>query len=302
MRWKRERKVKSNMGRYDNEGLAALLPWPAVEGNKYSRGKLVLFAGSSTYPGAACLAACASQRAGAGYTEVFTAPRAVQIVQVFRPSLVVHSWDGVYNKELQAMQQKKPCAYVVGPGFDPNKKHAEPLSYFVLGRAKAPVLIDGGALSALTTSAGATICKGRFLDGFPTVITPHMGEAERLAEGYGMPLDNPAELSTMLALHYGVVTVLKGPVTYVSNGIESYSLSPGTSALAKAGTGDVLSGIIGAFLAQGLDAMDAAVLGTILHAKAGCLAADELTEICVSAEDVINFIPKAIQFFTRQTP
>lgn len=289
------------MGRYDQEELARLLPWPAKEGNKYSRGKLVLFAGSSTYPGAACLAACASQRAGAGYTEVFTAPRSVQALQVSRPSLVVHSWEGVYNEELQAMQEKRPCAYVVGPGFDVKKKHAASLCYFVLGRAKAPVLVDGGALPALNTSAGTTLCKGRLPDGFPTVITPHMGEAKRLAEGCDIPLDDPAELSTMLSLHYGVITVLKGPVTYVSDGSEVYALSSGTPALAKAGTGDVLAGVIGAFLAQGLDALDAAVLGTILHGKAGCLAADALTEICVTAEDVIDFLPKAIRSFARPT-
>ncbi|MCL2826298.1 MAG: NAD(P)H-hydrate dehydratase [Eggerthellaceae bacterium] len=285
------------MGPYDKNGFAALLPWPAADAHKYSRGKLILVAGSPTYPGAACLAACASQKAGAGYTEVVTAPRAIQVIQVCRPSLVVRSWDDIYNEELQMTTRKNPCAYVLGPGFEAGKKTTLSLSYFILGKAKAPVLVDGGALSTLNTSGGLALCRGRHADGFSTVITPHAGEAQQLVQGYDIPLDDPAGLASLLSFHYGVVTVLKGPVTYVSNGEATYALTQGTSALAKAGTGDVLSGIIGALLAQGLDAMDAAVLGTTLHGKAGSLAAEDLTSICVCAEDVISYLPKAIRFF-----
>ncbi|MCL1799198.1 MAG: NAD(P)H-hydrate dehydratase [Eggerthellaceae bacterium] len=283
------------MERYGKEGLAALLPWPDAEANKYSRGRLILFAGSSVYPGAACLAASASQQAGAGYTEVYTAPRAVQVVQVFRPSLVVRSWEGINHEELQATQQKRPCAYVVGPGFDLEKSSTASLTYIVLGKAKAPVLIDGGALSALNSAAGRTLCKNRVADGFPTIITPHAGEAEGLLVGTNVLFNDLPVVARELSARYSAVTVLKGPVTYVSDGYEVFALSQGTPALAKAGTGDVLAGIIGAFLAQGLDPFDAAILGTSLHAEAGCLAAAALTLLCVTAEDVIEYLPEAIR-------
>jgi len=283
------------MERYGKEGLSGLLPWPGSEANKYSRGKLILLAGSSRYPGAACLAARAGLRAGAGYVEVVTSPRAVPVVQGAQSSLVARSWNGFGPEDLQATQAKKPCAYAVGSGFDAERNITATLTCLVLGKAHAPVLVDGGALSVLNSSAGMTLCKSRLTDGYATVITPHRGEAERLLTGVNVALDDPACIASELSVRYHAITVLKGPITYVSDGNDVFALTQGTSALAKAGTGDVLSGVIGAFLAQGLDPFDAAILGTSLHAEAGCLAADALTSLCVTAEDVIEYFPEAIK-------
>ena len=83
-------------------------------------------------------------------------------------------------------------------------------------------------------------------------------------------------------------------MTYVSDGEQVVRMAEGTSALAKAGTGDVLAGMMGALLAQGLDPVDAGVLAATLHARAGRLAAERLTAICVCAEDVIEALPAAI--------
>ena len=89
---------------------------------------------------------------------------------------------------------------------------------------------------------------------------------------------------------------LKGPVTFIAcpDGTAEV-MDRGTSALAKAGTGDVLAGMIGALLAQGLDPRDAAALGCALHAEAGRTAAAALTDICVAAEDLITYLPDAIR-------
>ena len=91
-----------------------------------------------------------------------------------------------------------------------------------------------------------------------------------------------------------MIAAVKGPETYVSDGDQVIRMSLGTPALAKAGTGDVLAGMIGALLAQGLDPLDAAVLGATLHAQAGRAAEARLTAICVTAEDVIEAIPQAV--------
>lgn len=98
--------------------LAGCVPHPARDANKYSRGRLVVVGGSAAYPGAACLAACAGQRMGAGYTEVFCAERSVPIVRAARASLVVRSWDGLNADALAAEQEGRPAAVVVGPGVD----------------------------------------------------------------------------------------------------------------------------------------------------------------------------------------
>ena len=116
-----------------------------------------------------------------------------------------------------------------------------------------------------------------------------------MAEPLGIATDNQKELACKLALAYGVIAVVKGADTYVSDGETTSCIDEGTPALAKAGTGDVLAGMLGALLAQGLDPFDAAVLAVTLHARAGRIAAERLTDIAVTPEDVIDVLPAAIR-------
>ncbi|MGI6104745.1 MAG: NAD(P)H-hydrate dehydratase [Raoultibacter sp.] len=287
------------MNNYDEVKLASLLPIPADDANKYSRGKMLLFAGSELYPGAAILAAQASQRAGAGYTQVYTASPVVPLIQGRCPSVVVRPRKEITESDFVATQTNHPCAYVVGPGYDAGKKGEQDTTKTVLKKAKAPVLVDGGGLHALIEVDARALCTSRKKEGYATILTPHEGEAAILAKPDGLPIDDPAQLTYALALAYEAIVILKGPNTFISDGEQVFSLSQGSPALAKAGTGDVLSGIIGAFLAQGIDAFDSAVLGVIVHAKAGRCAAHKLTEISVTAEDVIAHIPEAFKGLLR---
>ena len=102
---------------YSEEKLLSLIPVPDREANKYSRGRLVLVAGSSVYPGAACLAALSAQRMGAGYVEVVTDVSSINFVRSYRASLVVSSDTEWIKHAPPASVFGKPCAYVVGPGF-----------------------------------------------------------------------------------------------------------------------------------------------------------------------------------------
>lgn len=280
---------------YERQRLAALLPYPQKDANKYSRGRLVVIAGSTRYPGAAVLAARAGQRAGAGYTEVITDGDAVAIIQAAQPSLVVRSREETEPLEPLFFARDKPCAYVIGPGFDPDDSSFYPTLLPLMESTDAPLLLDGGGLSMLLEDAGRSVCRKRFIADAATVITPHFGEASRLARVFDLPREDAAKLSRDLSLAYGAVTVLKGPTTYVSDGEEVIVLGDTTPALAKAGTGDVLAGVIGALLAQGLSVLDAAVLGVSVHSKAGCLASEEFTSVAVVAEDVIDCIALAIK-------
>ena len=145
-----------------------------------------------------------------------------------------------------------------------------------------------------STPKGRRLLKRRFVRGLPTVVTPHGGEAARLAEPFGLSTDDPAGLARLIALAYGVVAVVKGPDTFVSDGDDVVAVRCGTPALAKAGTGDVLAGVLGAFLAQGLEPTDAAVLAATLHALAGRCASVRRTDIGVVAEDVVEALPEAV--------
>lgn len=280
---------------YTDERLGALIPWPDRAANKYTRGRLVVVGGSALYPGAACLAAFAGQRMGAGYVEVACDAQSVGTVRAHRPSLVVRDWDGWSPADLPASSDRRPLACVVGPGFDAADYVRAALALSVLEHVEAPVLVDGGAIAALATLAGADVARRRQARGLATVVTPHGGEAARMARSVGIDPDfEPASLCLALARAYACTVALKGPDTYVSDGACVVAVRWGTPALAKAGTGDVLAGMVGALLAQGLTPLDAAVLGATLHAEAGRVAAERLSDVCVTPEDVIDAIPQAV--------
>ncbi len=279
---------------YTEAVLRDLIPYPGDDVNKYSRGKLTLLVGSAVYPGAASLAAMASQRAGAGYAEVFVEDPVVHLIQMYHPSLVVRPWSNWDTQFVASSQPDRPCAYVAGCGFDATDPFVATMARRLLRYADAPVLVDGGALKMLPAKKIRDLCERRFRYDQPTVITPHMGEAKVLAGIFGLSTEDPQDLVFRLAQAYGVICVLKGPDTYISDGDEIYAMTEGTSALAKAGTGDVLAGIIGAFLAQKLDPVDACVLGTTLHARAGKLAAEHLSSVSVCAEDIIRYLPRVL--------
>lgn len=267
---------------------------PAADANKYTRGKLVVVAGSARYPGAAVLAARAGQRMGAGYTEVITAPEAVCVVRASSPSLVVRALGDWRAKELPASTENKPCAVCVGPGFVGDETSAE-LVIRVLKRAKCPVVVDGGGLAKLASKAALAQLAKRAEKGLPTIITPHGGEAARLAQPFSLGTDDPEQLAAGLSLALHAIVVLKGPDTYVADGRRVEAMREGMAALAKAGTGDVLAGMIGALLAQGADVFDAALLGATLHARAGAAAAKRLTDIAVCAEDLLDSLPAVLK-------
>ena len=281
----------------DNAALAALAPWPDPQANKYTRGKLSLVAGAAAYPGAACLAGAAAERAGAGYTEVFCAGESLLAVRSFRPSLVARDWREWHPARQEARRSDRTGACVIGCGFDGDARQRELVAETVRA-ATGPVLIDGGAIGLMADKAGQRLARERAERGVgPLVLTPHGGEAARLTRGAKLEgaLGGP-ELACALARAYRALIVLKGPITFIADaeGIVE-TMDRGTAALAKAGTGDVLAGTIGALLAQGLAPRDAAALGCALHAEAGRAAAQELTEICVSAEDVIAALPQAVR-------
>lgn len=280
---------------WTDERLASALPIPDASANKYSRGKLTVIAGSKRYPGAACLASRAGQRMGAGYTEVVTDTSVRELVLAASPSLVVRSFKDFSTSELSDPKRKDRRAVCIGPGFAPGDDLANGLVIDVLKQAACPVLVDGGALDVLGSKRALEALATRRERGIATIITPHAGEAARLGESLHKSTDDSSRLAVALATAMGVVGVVKGPDTFISAGEDVYPMREGTPALAKAGTGDVLAGMIAALLAQGVGPLDAAILGTTLHARAGIAAADRYTEIAVTPEDVIESIPDAIR-------
>lgn len=291
---------------WTEDELRAALPPLAEDANKYSRGVLTVIAGSERYPGAACLASRAGQRAGAGYTELVTNKSTGRLALGAYPSLVVHDVED-FDLDALASQGKPKRAICIGPGSEPGSEPADKLVVKVLKKAQCPVLVDGGGLGALGSKKARKALAARKASGRATVITPHGGEARRLAAslGLGVKADGsgerdgaswePCDLSAALSLATGAVVVLKGPDTYIAQGNQVHPMYEGTPALAKAGTGDVLAGIIASLLAQGADPFAAAVLGATLHARAGIAAAQAYADASVTPEDLLETIPAAIR-------
>jgi hydroxyethylthiazole kinase-like uncharacterized protein yjeF len=251
--------------------VARLLPVPGVESDKYRRGVVGVAAGSARYPGAAVLAVAGALRGGAGAVR-YVGP-AGDAVLARHPETLVSDQGPKRAGRVQA--------WVVGPGAgDDAGTVAEVLA------AEVPVLIDADGLRL----ADAAAVRGRAA---PTLMTPHAGEAAALL-GVGREEVEGARLASAreLAGRYGATVLLKGSTTVVA-GAEGGPVrvnATGTSWLATAGSGDVLSGLAGSLLAAGLSARDAGSAGAYLHGLAGRLAAEGAP---VAAEDVAGAIPRA---------
>ncbi|MEV6208390.1 NAD(P)H-hydrate dehydratase [Kitasatospora sp. NPDC051914] len=261
--------------------VAALLPLPGAESDKYRRGVVGVAAGSARYPGAAVLAVAGALRGGAGAVR-YAGTAAAEVVRRFPEALVTEGGP----REAGRVQ-----AWVVGPG---SGEGVEGLLPQVLA-ADVPVLVDADGLTELARLGPAALA-GRTA---PTLLTPHTGEAARLlagADGGAPPAADglaAARLATArrLAAAYRATVLLKGSTTVVADPEGAVRVNPtGTSWLATAGSGDVLSGLAGALLAAGLGPLDAGSAAAYLHGLAGRTAADGAP---TAALDVAEALPEA---------
>ena len=186
------------MREYTDAYLAELLPYPSRNAYKYSRGICTLVVGSSSYPGAACLAAAASQKVGAGFTEVYVDDPIVQLVQQYRASFVVRGWND-WSADAENSRKHLPHAFVVGCGFDIEDPYIGGVTRQLLKAAHGPVVVDGGALRLLSARKIRDLCSQRYAEGRTTIITPHHGEANALAAVFGVRTDDDEHLAYKLS-------------------------------------------------------------------------------------------------------
>ncbi|MEV8455202.1 NAD(P)H-hydrate dehydratase [Streptomyces sp. NPDC052095] len=255
--------------------VAALLPVPAAESDKYRRGVVGIVAGSARYPGAAVLAVSGALRGGAGAVR-YVGPGADAVI-ARHPETLVHAGPPSGAGRVQS--------WVVGPGIG-DGPGAEGAVRDVLA-AEVPVLVDADGLRLLDVAA----VRARTA---PTVLTPHAGEAAALL-GAAREEVEAGRLTAVreLAARYRATVLLKGSTTLVAapDPDAPVRVNPtGTSWLATAGSGDVLSGLTGSLLAAGLGPRDAASVGAHLHGLAARHASDGGP---VAAQDVADAIPAA---------
>ena len=240
-----------------------LQPRPAFDTHKNRRGRLLIVAGSRQYRGAARLAALGALRSGAGLVRLLSVAPVLQppAALIFRE---LESAAGVLPPDTLSANVDFTAAsdaLVAGPGLGGASVELLQSALDFPGA----VLLDADALNLAAAHPDGWRRRDRL------VITPHPGEAHRLAQAFGLPEPSDrAEFAAVLAAGLGAVTVLKGAGTVVAapDGRISINTS-GTSDLGTAGSGDVLSGAVGAVLATGMEAYEAARFGVFLHGLAG---------------------------------
>jgi NAD(P)H-hydrate epimerase len=241
--------------------LSALVPRRAPSGNKWTSAVTVV-AGSPGMTGAAVLCARAAYRAGAGMVRLGVPggePAGLPASEAVGLELPPSGWAQA------ALAASVRCrAMVVGPGLGREAGTGDEVRR-LLAATTVPIVVDADGLYALGRVDDRAIGAGA-----PVVLTPHDGEYERLLGT--APGPDRMEAARRLAAATGAVALVKGPTTAVADPSGHVLLAcTGTPALASAGTGDVLSGVIGAFLARGVPPLEAAALGAHVHGRAGAL-------------------------------
>ncbi|MFI2316094.1 carbohydrate kinase [Streptomyces sp. CB00072] len=254
--------------------VAALLPVPGPESDKYRRGVVGVVAGSERYPGAAVLAVAGALRGGAGAVR-YVGPGADAVIARY-PEALVHAGPPSKAGRVQA--------WVVGPGLGDGRSAGAAVADVLA--ADVPVLVDADGLRLLDAETVRTRTA-------PTVLTPHAGEAAALL-GTAREEVEAGRLAAVreLAARYRATVLLKGSTTLIAEARDTpVRVNPtGTSWLATAGSGDVLSGLTGSLLAAGLAPRDAASVGAYLHGLAARHGSDGAP---VSAQDVADGIRAA---------
>jgi hydroxyethylthiazole kinase-like uncharacterized protein yjeF len=245
---------ESDVRSLESADVAARWPMPGARDDKYSQGVTGVMAGSSTYPGAAILCTGAAVAATSGMVR-YAGTAAAEVVSHWPEVIATPS----------ANSAGRVQAWVVGPGLGTDEAGAAAL-WFALD-TDLPVIVDADALTIL--AAHPDVLSGRKA---PTVLTPHAGEFARLA-GHP-PGDDRIGATRRLADAFGATVLLKGNVTVIAEpGGPVHLNRAGQSWAATAGSGDVLSGVIGTLLASGLPAGEAAAAAAFVHARAAGLSA-----------------------------
>lgn len=267
-----------------------MLPDRPEDSNKGTYGRLLVIAGSKGMAGAAYLNAHAAYMTGAGLVRVYTSSDNREILQTLLPEAIITTYEE-YNKEELLSLLTWADGVCIGSGLGMSRL-SEKILKTVIEYVKVPCLIDADGLNLLAENKNYLnqMAERRF------VITPHMKEMSRLTgiSVEELKADRIQILKDFIS-RYRITCVLKDSRTLIASEEKGIRMNlTGNSAMAKAGSGDVLAGVISGWMVQGKEAEDAAELGTYIHGLSGDLAKFEKGVYSVMARDLIEYISKAL--------
>lgn len=271
------------------------LPSRRKDAHKGDFGRVLVVAGSVGMTGAAMLCCRAALRSGCGIVKLITPGSLNHIFEVALPEVLTRpspDTNGVLGSEATDAVLEEVRTHDVlalGPGLS-RTPSVRRLVRNIIRKTEIPIVLDADGINALSQEPQILLDhKG------PLVITPHPGEMARLVSKKISQIQGERRsVAVTFARAFGCVVVLKGYRTVVTDGNAVYINNTGNSGMATAGSGDVLTGLIASFIAQGMTAFDAAITGSFIHGLAGDIAAEKLTEYSVTASDILDSLPLAI--------
>ncbi len=280
----------------DTKGARSLLPVRPERSNKGDFGRVLCVCGSHGMAGAAYLCAKSAYRSGAGIVEIFTQESNRVILQTLVPEAVITVYEE-YSPDLllAALSRANSVVAGCGMGITPTSRKILSDLLHTIEPSRASLILDADALNLL--SRNPSLLKYAK----DAVITPHAMEMSRLT---GKCIDEILALAPDVAYEYAkthsLICVLKDRHTVVTDGSGRLFLNKsGNNALSTGGSGDVLSGILGGLFAQrhlsSASALELTALGVYLHGLCGDIAAEELSEYSVMANDIIGALPSAFK-------
>ena len=268
-----------------------VLPVRNIQAHKGDFGRILLICGSKGYTGAPALAAMGALRSGAGlvYLAVPEDIYEIEAIKLTEPIVYPISMENGLPapsaiSQLRALLSKMD-AVLIGPGCGASRSTFE-MVQLVLNEFKGPVVLDADGINVL--AAHKDILRRRTA---PTILTPHPGEFKRLAT----LLDNRMEAAVELARDLGVVVLLKGHHSVITDGNTCYMNRTGNPGMAVGGSGDVLAGMIVSLLGQGISPLLATACGAWLHGRAGDLCAAEIGQYGMLPTDMLNVLPRLMK-------
>jgi NAD(P)H-hydrate epimerase len=279
---------------------AQLLQRPS-DSHKRNYGHILILAGSRGLTGAAVLCSQAAMRSGAGLVTLgipssLNNIMEINLIEVMTLPLAETSEGSLSLRAGSKIKKiiKKIDILVIGPGLSLNKS-TQALVRGLIFSSEKPIVVDADGLNALVGHLDDLKCQTKRLKSV-RILTPHPGELSRLINRRTEIIQkNRKKFAVDFAKKNNSIVVLKGYRTVVASPDYVYINKTGNAGMATAGSGDVLTGIIASFLAQGLEASQAAKFAVYIHGLAGDLAVRKFGKLGLTASDIIDYIPKAIK-------
>lgn len=276
----------------NHDAVLSLLPDRLLNTHKGDYGKILLICGSRGYTGAAALAAMGALRSGAGlvYLAVPESIYEIEAVKLWEPVIIpLSDQDGKLaldaSDQIRALMKGKD-AVLIGPGLGKSEGVFRAVKT-VLDEFTGPVVLDADGINVLAQHMD--ILRGRTS---PTILTPHAGEFARICDSIS---GDRAKDAADFASNYGVILLLKGNRTVITDGKTLYINETGNPGMAVGGSGDILSGIIASLLGQGLCPLEAAACSAWLHGAAGDYCAAQIGQYGMLPTDMLDALPRLMK-------